>query len=75
MELSQKRAQSCVNYLVTKGIDPVRMVPVGRGPEEPRISDEAIKKMATKEEKEAAHQKNRRTDFKVLSYDYVPQAN
>lgn len=43
--------------------------------EEPRISDEAIKKMATKEEKEAAHQKNRRTDFKVLSYDYVPQAN
>jgi peptidoglycan-associated lipoprotein len=75
MELSQKRAQSCVNYLVTKGIDPARMVPVGRGAEEPRITDDAIKKMATKEEKEAAHQKNRRTDFKVLSYDYVPKAN
>lgn len=75
MELSQKRAQSCVNYLVTKGIDPARMVPVGRGAEEPRITDAEIKKMATKEEKEAAHQKNRRTDFKVISYDYVPKAN
>lgn len=75
MELSQKRAQSCVNYLVTKGIDPARMVPVGRGAEEPRVTDEAIKKMQTHEEKEAAHQVNRRTDFKVLNYDYVPKAN
>jgi hypothetical protein len=31
--------------------------------------------MATKEEKEAAHQMNRRTDFKVISYDYVPKEN
>ncbi len=75
MELSQKRAQSCVNYLVTKGIDPARMVPVGRGAEETKIDDTTIKKMATKEEKEAAHQVNRRTDFKVLNYDYVPKAN
>jgi peptidoglycan-associated lipoprotein len=63
-----------VNYLVTKGIDPARMIPVGRGAEETLISDEEIKKMATKEEKEAAHQMNRRTDFKVISYDYVPKA-
>ena len=75
MELSQLRAQSCVNFLVTKGIDPARMVPVGRGAEETKISDDQIKKMATKEEKEAAHQVNRRTDFKVLNYDYVPKAN
>jgi peptidoglycan-associated lipoprotein len=75
LELSQKRAQSCVNYLVTKGIDPTRMIPVGRGAEETLISNEEIKKMATKEEKEAAHQMNRRTDFKVISYDYVPKAD
>ncbi|MFT3883881.1 MAG: OmpA family protein [Flavobacteriales bacterium] len=37
MELSQLRAQSCVNYLVTKGIDPARMVPVGKGATEPLI--------------------------------------
>ncbi|MBL8003115.1 MAG: OmpA family protein [Flavobacteriales bacterium] len=73
MELSQKRAQSCVNYLVTKGIDPVRMVPVGKGATEPLVTDEQIAKMGTKEEKEAAHQRNRRTDFKVLSFDYVPK--
>ncbi len=36
---------------------------------------DVIKKMATTEEKEAAHQKNRRTDFKVLRTDYVPKEN
>ncbi|MFZ1687140.1 MAG: OmpA family protein, partial [Flavobacteriales bacterium] len=72
-ELSQLRAQSCVNYLVTKGIDPVRMTPKGYGPSVPRITDAEIAKMPTKEEKEAAHQKNRRTEMKVLSYDYVPK--
>ncbi|HEY0977914.1 MAG TPA: OmpA family protein [Flavobacteriales bacterium] len=73
LELSQKRAQSCVNYLVTKGIDPVRMIPVGRAALEPLITDAEIAKMATKEEKEAAHQRNRRTDFKVISFDYIPK--
>lgn len=71
-ELSQLRAQSCVNYLIEKGIDAARMVPVGRGPSEPLVTDEQIKKMATKEEKDAAHQTNRRTDFKVIRSDYVP---
>lgn len=75
LELSQKRAQSCVNYLVSKGIDPARMIPVGRGAEEPLIPDSEIKKMATKEEKEAAYQRNRRTDFKVIRFDYVPKDN
>ncbi|MBK7555869.1 MAG: OmpA family protein [Flavobacteriales bacterium] len=72
-ELSQLRAQSCVNYLVTRGIDPVRMTPKGYGPSVPRITDAEIAKMATKEEKEAAHQKNRRTEMRVLTYDYVPK--
>jgi len=75
LTLSQNRAQSCVNYLVTKGIDPVRMVAKGYGETQPRISDAQIKAMKTEEEREAAHQSNRRTEFRVLSYDYVPKAN
>ncbi len=71
--LSQNRAQSCVNYLVEKGIDPVRMIPKGYGESKLRISDAEIKAMKTKEEQEAAHQKNRRTEFSVLSFDYVPK--
>lgn len=74
-ELSQLRAQSCVNYLIEKGISADRMVPVGMGPDEPVIPMDVIKKMATREEQEAAHQKNRRTDFKVLRTDYVPKEN
>jgi outer membrane protein OmpA-like peptidoglycan-associated protein len=45
-----------VNYLVTKGIDPARMVPKGYGESKLRISDAQIKAMKTKEEQEAAHQ-------------------
>ena len=71
--LSQNRAQSCVNYLISKGIDPARMIPKGYGETRLRISDAEIKAMKTKEEQEAAHQKNRRTEFSVLSFDYVPK--
>jgi peptidoglycan-associated lipoprotein len=71
--LSQNRAQSCVNFLVTKGIDPARMVAKGYGESRLRITDAQIKAMKTKEEQEAAHQQNRRTEFRVLSYDYVPK--
>ncbi len=71
--LSDNRAKSCVNYLVEKGIDPARMVPKGYGESRLRISDAEIKAMKTKEEQEAAHQQNRRTEFSVLSFDYVPK--
>lgn len=73
--LSQNRAQSCVNYLISKSIDPARMVAKGYGETRPKISDAEIAKMATKEEKEAAHQKNRRVEFSVKSFDYVPKEN
>ncbi len=75
MTLSQNRAQSVVNYLVTKGIDPARMVPKGYGETRPRITDKQIAEMKTEEEREAAHQQNRRTEFRVLSWDYVPKEN
>src|SRR5690606_3154100 len=75
MTLSQNRAQSCVNYLISQGIDPARMVARGYGESRLRLSDAEIAKMATNEEKEAAHQKNRRVEFTVKSFDYVPNAS
>jgi len=72
-DLSQRRAQSCVDYLISKGIPDERMVPKGYGESRLRISDAQIAKMSTQEEKEAAHQKNRRTEFTVLSFDYIPK--
>ncbi len=75
--LSQRRAQSCVDYLITKGIPAQRMVAKGMGETIPRavgLECDTIAKMATKEEQEAAHQRNRRTQFRVLSYDYKPTA-
>ncbi|MBA3900330.1 MAG: OmpA family protein [Bacteroidetes bacterium] len=70
--LSQNRAQSCVDYLISKGIPEERMVARGYGKNRLLISDAEIGKMKSVEEKEAAHQKNRRTVFKVLRSDYVP---
>ena len=75
-KLSDKRAQSCVDYLVSKGIDRERMVPRGYGEDVPKgegLECETINKLPTKEERDAAHQKNRRTQFKVLNYDYIPK--
>jgi peptidoglycan-associated lipoprotein len=71
--LAQKRAQSVVDYLVSKGIAGDRMVARGYGENRPLMTDKDIAAMATEEEKEAAHQKNRRSEFKVLREDYVPK--
>ncbi|MCO6500150.1 MAG: OmpA family protein [Vicingus serpentipes] len=79
--LSQRRAQSCVDYLVKeKGIDPERIVAKGMGENEPikmadgtLLDEKYINTLKSEEEKEAAHQRNRRTDFKVLRDDYVPK--
>lgn len=73
LDLSQRRAQSCVDYLISKGIPAERMVARGYGESKLRISDKQINAMKTNEEKEAAHQKNRRTTFAVLSFDYIPK--
>lgn len=72
MKLSQARAQSCVDYLVNeKGINKDRLVAKGYGETQPLVSDAVIKKAATEQEREALHQKNRRTSFRVLSFDFV----
>lgn len=73
LDLSQRRAQSCVDYLISKGIPAERMVARGYGKTKLRITDSQINAMKTEEEREAAHQKNRRTTFAVLSFDYIPK--
>jgi len=65
-KLSQERAQSCVNYLTSKGIDKSRLHAKGYGETKLLISDAEIAKMNTEEKKEKAHQENRRTEFKIL---------
>lgn len=58
--LSQKRAQSAVDYLISKGIKANRLVAKGYG--EDQLEIECICSRCTEEE----HQTNRRTTFKVL---------
>jgi peptidoglycan-associated lipoprotein len=80
--LSQKRAQSCVDYLVKeKGIHAARIKAIGMGENEPIkgaggvvLTKAYIDKLKTKEEKDVALQRNRRTDFKVIGDDFVPPA-
>jgi peptidoglycan-associated lipoprotein len=88
LDLSQKRAQSVVQYLIEKGIDPARLSPKGYGESTPKVVDAAIasqnpflkqgtslteqyiNSLASEEQKEIAHQINRRTEFRVLRTDY-----
>ena len=70
--LSDNRAKSCVDYLIEKGIPAARLESRGFGESDPKITDAQIAQLKTPEEIKAAHQKNRRTEFIVLSWDYVP---
>lgn len=72
-KLSQARAESAVAYLVSRGIAADRMEAKGYGKERLLISDAEINKLPTEEEREAAHQLNRRTEFTVLRTDYIPK--
>jgi len=65
--LSENRAKSVVDYLVSHGIPKSRLEYAGYGETQTLISDEDINKMKSKSEKEDAHQQNRRTEFKILS--------
>jgi outer membrane protein OmpA-like peptidoglycan-associated protein/tetratricopeptide (TPR) repeat protein len=62
LKLSQARAESCVNYLISKGIAKDRLVPKGYGESKPKVPN------TTEEGKDdpARRAINRRTEFKVL---------
>jgi len=66
-ELSQNRAEAVVNYLVEHGIARSRLEFAGYGETKTIISDTEIAKKASSNEREVAHQENRRTEFKILS--------
>lgn len=61
MTLSQQRAQSVVNYLVSKGISRSRLVAKGYG--ETRLKNRCSNGVDCTE---AEHQVNRRTEFRIL---------
>lgn len=60
LDLSQKRAQSAVDYLIGQGISSSRLQARGYGEDEPLIDCPC--ESCSEEE----HQKNRRTSFKIL---------
>jgi outer membrane protein OmpA-like peptidoglycan-associated protein/tetratricopeptide (TPR) repeat protein len=57
--LSEKRAETVVRYLVSQGIDRRRLIARGYGESKPEIPNAQT---------EAQHQRNRRTEFKILEY-------
>jgi outer membrane protein OmpA-like peptidoglycan-associated protein len=61
--LSQRRAESAVNYLIKKGISPERMVPKGYGESRPI----ARNTNPDGTDNPVGRQKNRRTEFRILS--------
>lgn len=62
IELSQRRAESTVNYLIRKGIDPARLVAKGYGESKPI----ARNTNPDGTDNPAGRQRNRRTEFKIL---------
>jgi peptidoglycan-associated lipoprotein len=87
-ELSQKRAQSVVDYLIEKGISPQRLVAKGYGETWPKTVTRALARQfdflkrgdelteefimnLPEEQQEIARAINRRTEFRVLSTDFI----
>lgn len=66
LKLSNDRAKAVYDYIVNKGVDAKRMTFKGYGETKTVVSDAEIAKLSTDKEKEAAHQKNRRTEYKIV---------
>lgn len=64
--LSNNRAKTVRDYLVNKGIDTKRLEFKGYGFDQPSVTDAEINAMKRLEDKEAAHQLNRRTEIKII---------
>lgn len=91
LDLSQRRAQSCVDYLVSKGLDPARMKAIGYGETDPVVITEVVNGQTkeitlteayinqfmkkNKAKFEELHQKNRRTAFKVVGDNFELKSN
>lgn len=64
--LSDRRAKSSAKYIISQGISKDRIYGKGYGESKLKISDAQINKATSVEEKEALHQKNRRTEFIIV---------
>ena len=87
LALSERRAKSVIDYLISAGINEERLFPKGYGKSVPKkvtkrihkdypqfeegivLTEEFIETLS-QEDREAADQINRRTEFKVLSIDF-----
>jgi len=59
--LSQQRSNSCVNYIISKGISPSRIIAKGYG--EYRLKNRCANDIECSDEE---HQQNRRTELKII---------
>jgi large repetitive protein len=59
LDLSNRRAQAVMKYLVDNGVDASRMEAVGKGETEPLVADDTDENM----------QKNRRVEFEILEQE------
>ena len=89
LEISQKRAQSVVDYLIERGINPDRVIAIGYGKTTPKVVTKELARIfdfmkegdilddkfihnLSEEQKTTANTLNRRTEFKVVSANYIP---
>src|SRR5690606_12342066 len=68
--LSQRRAQSTVNYLIQKGISPDRLVAKGYGESQPI----ARNTNPDGTDNPDGRARNRRTEFKILEVNAIPKS-
>lgn len=78
--LSQKRAQSAVDYIISLGISKERLIAKGYGESDPRtlnknmdgfakgtkLTEEFVSSLQDEQQIESCHQLNRRTEFKII---------
>jgi peptidoglycan-associated lipoprotein len=69
MDLSQRRAESAVNYLIQRGISPDRLVAKGYG----ELRPIARNTNPDGTDNPAGRQRNRRTEFKILEIGVIPK--
>jgi peptidoglycan-associated lipoprotein len=70
LDLSQRRAESAVRYIVQNGIAPDRLVAKGYGESKPI----ARNTNADGSDNPVGRQKNRRTEFKILEVGVIPKS-
>ena len=69
LNLSQRRAQSAVNYLIQQGIAPDRLVAKGYG----ELRPIARNTNPDGTDNEVGRERNRRTEFKILEINAIPK--